>query len=96
MQQIRYIGIDLLAFGEDASVWSAMTEKNRSLVEGKQMLLIEGAPGGDIDVEDGPLLRYVIADNTFVNLEMVRSGYAVAKSTPPWYELRRGLRGGND
>ncbi len=83
VQQIRYIGIDLLAFGDDASVWSAMTEKNRSLVEGKQLLLIEGATGGDIEAEDGPLLRYVIAENTFINLEMVESGYAVAKSTPP-------------
>jgi endonuclease YncB( thermonuclease family) len=81
IEQIRYIGIDMLEYTNEPEVWAAMTEKNRSLVEGKQALLIEGGAGG----YEGDLpLRYVIVDDTFVNLELVQSGYAIAKSTPPF------------
>lgn len=77
---VRYIGVDLLEYEEDPTLWEKMTEKNRQLVDGRQILLVKGIAA---DEEDGEWLRYVIADGIFVNLEMVRSGYAIAQSTPP-------------
>jgi micrococcal nuclease len=77
---VRYIGVDLLEFGDDASMWIRMTEKNRELVEGKTVLLIKDRSDADAS---GKLLRYVLAGGTFVNLEMAASGYAVAVSMPP-------------
>ncbi len=77
---VRYIGVDLVEFGEDASIWARMTEKNDELVGGKTVLLIEDRPAVD---SSAPLQRYVLAGGAFVNLEMVSSGYAVAAPTPP-------------
>ncbi len=77
---VRYIGVDLVEYGEDASIWTRMTEKNQELVEGKTVLLVEDVADTD---SSGQLLRYVIAEGVFTNLEMVSSGYAVAASTPP-------------
>jgi hypothetical protein len=42
-------------------------------------LLLEGLPKED----DGDLLRYVLVEGTFANLELVQSGYAIASSMPP-------------
>ena len=39
--------------------------------------------------EAGNLLRYVFADDRFVNLEMVRQGLAQAVPAAPDIELRR-------
>jgi endonuclease YncB( thermonuclease family) len=78
VHQVRYIGLDLLEYSDDPSKWSAMIEKNRSLVEGKTVLLIEGTQD---DVGD-PLERYVIADGFFVNLELIEGGYAMAITEP--------------
>jgi micrococcal nuclease len=77
---VRYIGVDLVEFGEDATIWTQMTEKNQELVEGKTVLLVEDVADTD---SSGQLLRYVIAEGVFTNLEMVSSGYAVAASMPP-------------
>lgn len=82
--RVRYIGIDtpetvdprkpVQCFGHEAA------EQNRRLVEGKEVNLVA-------DVEDkdkyNRLLRYVYQGNTFVNLELVRLGYAYAYSYPP-------------
>ena len=77
---VRYIGVDLLEFGDDASIWERMTEKNQELVGGKTVLLIKDR--SEVD-SSGRLLRYVLVESVFINLEMVSSGYAVAASTPP-------------
>lgn len=79
--RVRYIGIDTPevypereAYGMEA--WQA----NRQLVEGKQVRL-------ERDVSDkdkyGRLLRYIYADDIFVNAELVRRGLAEAKAYPP-------------
>lgn len=83
-ERVRYIGIDtpetvhpsksVQCFGHESS------SKNKELVEGKLVRL-------ERDVTDkdryGRLLRYVYQDNLFVNLEMVRSGYATVYTYPP-------------
>jgi micrococcal nuclease len=77
---VRYIGVNLLEFGDDASIWEQMTQKNQELVGDKTVLLINDRTDAE---SNGQLLRYVLSGNTFVNLEMVSSGFAVAASTPP-------------
>lgn len=77
---VRYIGVDLLEFGDDASIWTRMTEKNQELVGGKTVLLIQDRSETD---DEGRLLRYVLVQGVFANLEMISSGYAVAASAPP-------------
>jgi endonuclease YncB( thermonuclease family) len=78
---IRYIGMDtpentsqVEYFGAEASA------KNAELVYGKNVTLIK-----DISETDqyGRLLRYVLADNIFVNYELVLQGYANTASYPP-------------
>jgi endonuclease YncB( thermonuclease family) len=80
VEQVRYIGVELPDFSDDWRVWAQSTEKNKELVEGKPVTLIEGTAETD---GEGRLLRYVIVEGVFANLEMVTSGYAVARSTPP-------------
>ena len=82
--KVRYIGIDtpetvdprkpVQCFGVEAS------NKNKELVSGKRVRLEK-----DISETDkyGRLLRYVYVGDTFVNLELVRNGYAYASSYPP-------------
>jgi micrococcal nuclease len=76
--RLRYIGIDCPEPGQPGC-WEA-SEANRQLVEGKTILL-------EKDVSDtdryGRLLRYVYVGGLLVNAEMVRLGYASAKSYPP-------------
>lgn len=81
---VRYLGIDTPevrhprrgeeCFGRDA------TERNRELVEGKWVRL-----RGDVTDRDayGRLLRYVFVEDTFVNAELVREGYAFSSYYPP-------------
>lgn len=75
---VRYIGIDAPEKGEP--FYGEATEANRNLVEGKKVYL-------EKDVEDkdanGRLLRYVWLDNTMVNTELVKLGYAYSYSYPP-------------
>ena len=87
-EHIRYIGVDtpetvhpskpVEAFGREASA------ANRALVEGRQVVLER-----DISEVDryGRLLRYVwLADGSswsFVNLELVKRGYAQVVTYPP-------------
>jgi len=76
--RVRYIGIDAPE-KDEPYYWEAL-EANRNLVEGKKVWL-------EKDVEDkdkyGRLLRYVWVDNTMVNAELVRIGYAYSYSYPP-------------
>ncbi len=69
--EVRYIGIDSGDLPMDT---------NRQLVEGKQVLLITDTT--DVD-EYGRLVRYVIADGVFVNLELLRRGAAFLSLEAP-------------
>lgn len=75
---VRYTGIDTPEMdepcGQDAAVANAF------LVMGKTVRLQQ-----DISYADryGRLLRYVYVDDMFINAELVRQGWAVAKRYPP-------------
>lgn len=84
-EKVRYIGIDtpesvhpskpVECFGKEA------TNKNRELVEGKKVYLEKDITDRD---KYNRLLRYVfLEDETFVNLVLVREGYASSYSYPP-------------
>jgi micrococcal nuclease len=79
--KLRYIGIDtpevhpmIEYFGPQAA------EKNRDLVAGKTLTLYRDQSETD---DYGRLLRYVVADGVFINLLLVREGYADAKDYHP-------------
>ncbi len=84
-KHVRYIGINtpesvhprkaVQCFGHEAA------ERNRQLVEGEYVRLVK-----DVSETDryGRLLRYVYLKNgTFINLELVKEGYAHAATWPP-------------
>lgn len=83
-ERIRYLEIDtpetvdprrpVGCFGHEASA------KNKELVEGKYVRLER-----DITERDkyGRLLRYVYVQDRFINLELVKGGYAVIYTFPP-------------
>lgn len=83
-ERVRYLGIDtpettgprklLQCFGREAS------ERNKELVEGKYVRLEK-----DISDKDkyNRLLRYVYVDDKFVNLELVKDGFAHTLTIPP-------------
>ncbi len=89
-EKVRYIGMNapetvdprkpVQCFGEEAS------RKNKELVEGKFVRLMK-----DVSERDkyGRLLRYVFLPGTgiggdiFINLELVREGYAFSDTFPP-------------
>ena len=83
-ERVRYLGIDTPetvdprrpegCFGKEASA------KNKELVEGRYVRL-----ENDITDRDkyGRLLRYIYVDDKFVNLELVKGGYAVLLTLPP-------------
>jgi len=90
-QKVRYIGIDtpelhnpkkpVGCFGQEAM------EKNKQLVEGKIIRLEKDVSNTD---KYGRLLRYVYLDDKtasiealFVNLILVREGYATSSTFPP-------------
>lgn len=83
-QHIRYIGIDtpetvdprkpVQCFGVEAS------NKNKELVSGKRVRLVKDVSETD---KYGRLLRYIYVGDTFINLELVKQGYAYSSSYPP-------------
>ena len=76
---VRYIGIDTPEM--DSLAGEVAREANRRLVEAGIVYLER-----DVSETDryGRLLRYVyLPDGTFVNAELVRLGYALAKAYPP-------------
>lgn len=84
-QKVRYIGINtpesvdprkpVQCFGAEASA------RNKALVEAKEVKLVKDVSETD---KYGRLLRYVyLADGTFVNLELVKEGYARVDTFPP-------------
>jgi len=76
--RVRYIGIDTPERGEPY-YWEAL-QANRNLVEGKKVRLEKAVEDKD---KYGRLLRYVWVDDTMVNAELVRLGYAYSYSYPP-------------
>lgn len=78
--RVRYIGIDVPEPSNGVDTYSASFNRNKELVEGSTVLLIQDK--SEID-DEGYQPRYVVAGGTFINLEMVESGYAVAYSNPP-------------
>lgn len=77
-ERVRYIGIDAPESGEP--LYYEAKRFNEQLVAGKQVKLERDVSDRD---DYGRLLRYVYVDGIFVNGEMVRNGYAVAKRYPP-------------
>lgn len=75
---VRYIGIDTPETGDALS--QAATEENTRLVNFRTIIMARDV--SETDPHDR-LLRYVFVDNTFVNLHLVRSGYATAVDYPP-------------
>ena len=75
---VRYIGTDSPESGRPFYIESS--KANSDLVLNKDVILVKDASETD---QYDRLLRYVIVQNKFVNLEMVRLGYAVAETYPP-------------
>lgn len=83
-ERVRYIGIDtpetvdprkpVQCFGKEASL------ANRELVGGKSVRLEKDVSNKD---KYGRLLRYVYQGDKFINLELVKNGYAYAYTYPP-------------
>ncbi len=83
-ERVRYIGIDtpetvdprkpVQCFGVEAS------NKNKELVEGKTVRLEKDTTDRD---KYNRLLRYIWVGDTFINLEMVKQGFAYSYSYPP-------------
>ena len=83
-EKVRYIGIDtpetvdprkpVQCFGVEAS------KKNKELVEGKTVRLEKDITDRD---KYSRLLRYVWVGDLFVNLELVKQGFASSYSYPP-------------
>jgi micrococcal nuclease len=76
--RVRYIGMDTPE--RDEFFFHQSTAVNKQFVEGKTVTLVK-----DVSETDrfGRLLRYVMADNIFVNYELVVLGYAQAITFPP-------------
>jgi len=78
MYTVRYIGIN--ALGSPDYIANYSRQENFKLVINKGLTLVK-------DTTDtspaGQLLRYVLADGEFVNLELAKEGYASAASSPP-------------
>ena len=83
-QKVRYIGIDtpetvdprkpVQCFGIEAS------NRNKQLVEGKRIRLEKDVSETD---KYNRLLRYVYVDDVFINLALVRDGFAYSSTFPP-------------
>lgn len=83
-ERVRYIGIDtpetvdprkpVQCFGREAS------NKNKELAEGKTVRLEKDITDRD---KYNRLLRYVYAGDAFINLELVKQGFAYSYSYPP-------------
>lgn len=75
---VRYIGIDTPE--RDEEYYMEAKQINQNLVEFKSVRLEK-----DITDKDkyGRLLRYVFVDDTFINAEITRQGYAYAKAYSP-------------
>lgn len=81
--RVRYIGIDTpepYRDREPACFSRESSDKNRDLVEGREVRLVPDAE--DVD-KYGRLLRYVYVDEVFVNQVLLEGGYAVPLTIKP-------------
>lgn len=78
--RVRYIGMDTPELSSNDCFSREATNKNKELVENKEVKLEK-----DVSEKDryGRLLAYVYVGDTFVNLELVRQGFAKAYTYPP-------------
>ncbi len=79
--EVRYIGIDTPEYNSDkrqAAVEAA--EENKKILSTSLVYLFKDQSETD---KYGRLLRYVIANDKFINLELVRSGHAQVKKYYP-------------
>jgi micrococcal nuclease len=89
-ERVRYIGIDtpetvdprkpVQCFGKEASA------KNKELVEGKTVRLEKDTTDRD---KYNRLLRYIYVGDTFINLELVKQGFAYSYSYPPDIQFQK-------
>jgi micrococcal nuclease len=78
---VRYIGIHAPIFGLKSEPFGPEAANlNKTLVQDQVVTLVMDTTDKN---EAGDLLRYVFAGDRFVNLEMVRQGFAQAVSAPP-------------
>ncbi len=75
---VRYIGMD--APEEDRPFSLESYNANSGLVDQKEVILVKDVSETD---QYDRYLRYVIAGDVFINLEMVRTGFAQAEKYPP-------------
>lgn len=73
---VRYIGVGIPT---DADKARAAARANTDLVYGKDVILIADETDKD---PSGRFLRYVLVGDTFVNLELIQSGFAPVADTP--------------
>ena len=79
--EVRYIGIDTPEYYSDQQQMAvAAKEENRKLVSNSPIYLFKDK--SEIDQYDR-LLRYVISNDAFINLKMVKNGFAQVKAYPP-------------
>jgi len=79
--EVRYIGIDTPEYNSDqrqAAVKAA--EENKKILSTSLVYLFKDQSETD---KYGRLLRYVIANDKFINLELIRSGHAQVKKYYP-------------
>lgn len=79
--EVRYIGIDTPEYNSDqrqAAVEAA--EENKKILSNSLVYLFKDQSETD---KYGRLLRYVISNDKFINLELVRSGHAQVKKYYP-------------
>jgi micrococcal nuclease len=77
-KKVRLLGIDAPEQGQ--YYYEEAKEKLSKLVEGKEVVLESDVSNAD---KNGRLLRYVFVDGLFVNLELVKSGFANAYIVSP-------------
>lgn len=78
---VRYIGIDTPEIFPQVQCWAnESTQRNKELVEGKTVRLVRDVSDRD---KNGRWLRYVYVGDEFVNIDLVREGYATAVKYPP-------------
>lgn len=87
--RVRYIGLDAPEMNSDFENYECYaqeaTDRNIELLVDKKVKLITGTAGED---EFGRFLRYVYLPNgTFVNLELIKGGYASVMSITPNLEF---------
>ncbi len=79
--EIRYIGINAPEYySDEKAAAEKATSENIALVKGKMIFLFKDISNTD---KYGRLLRYVFTEDHFVNLELLRTGFAESKPYPP-------------